>query len=166
MGSSSLPAPRSDNEAHNDGYRDEHDEPIHEVPISHSRDDSASAKGAAPYLLINPTYGGWYRSPVQTVAGRTLPEHVRTRIGQQAASTWGAGTTIAPGVTTIAPGVWRPNTELREERNVEEVGRGSPPLQGLKTPRPTVTRGGAWLYGAPRPPRVSPYATDVPAAEM
>ena len=71
MGSLSFPAPRGDNEAHNDGYRDEHDEPIHEVPISHSRDDSASAKGAAPYLLINPTYGGWYRSPVQTVAGRT-----------------------------------------------------------------------------------------------
>src|SRR5437868_5141613 len=50
MGSPSLPAPRSDNEAHNDGYRDEHDEPIHEVPISHSRDDSASAKGAALIL--------------------------------------------------------------------------------------------------------------------
>ena len=47
MGSPSFPAPRGDNEAHNDGYRDEHDEPIHQVPISHSRDDSASAKGAA-----------------------------------------------------------------------------------------------------------------------
>ena len=33
----SLPGARGDNDAHNDGYRDEHDEPIHEVPISHSR---------------------------------------------------------------------------------------------------------------------------------
>ena len=46
----------------------------------------------------------------------TLPErHVRTRTGQQAASTWGAG-------TTIAPGEWRPDKEPLEERNVEKSG--------------------------------------------
>src|SRR5438270_1160855 len=45
MGSPSLPASRSDNEAHNDGYRDEHDEPIHQVPISHSRTITPPRRG-------------------------------------------------------------------------------------------------------------------------
>ena len=62
-----FPAPRGDNEAHNDGYRDEHDEPIHQVPISHSRTISPPRRGLI--FRVNLRYGGRYRSPVQTVAG-------------------------------------------------------------------------------------------------
>src|ERR1041385_4614365 len=49
----SSPAPRGDNEAHNDGYRDEHDEPIQSVQISHSR-TVAHPRNAQPLSFGQP----------------------------------------------------------------------------------------------------------------